>query len=65
MKKGHVSTFKRLVMTIVTGHLTTLQVMKGQSQEAIQMIKAPSQAGCLRVTMRTAAAVAVIRAGQA
>ena len=33
--------------------------------EAIQMTKAPSQAGCLRVTMRTAAAVAVIQAGQA
>ena len=33
--------------------------------EAIQMTKAHSQAGCLRATMRTAAAVAVIQAGQA
>ena len=52
-------------MTIVAGHLTTQQVIRGQTQEAIQMTKAPSQAGCLRVTMRTAAAVAVIQAGQA
>ena len=65
MKKDLASTFKRSVMTIVVDHLTTHKVIKDRIQEATQMTKAPSQAGCLRVTMRTAAVVVVIQAGRA